>query len=121
MEPMQSLTPLGVSLHSGFPNPAADAIGRSTPLALDLNQLIRHPNSSYLFRVSGQSWAEQGIFSDDIVIIDRSLTPAPNDIVLYWENDAFVLATHSPLQQSIWGVVALTIHPRAIPNKGAIT
>lgn len=105
----------GVSVHSGFPNPAADNQGRTRGLALDLNQLlVQHPSSTYLFRISGHTWAEQGVFDGDIAIIDRVLQATPHDIVLTWSNDNFELHRRNRLteKQPIWGVVSAIIHPR---------
>lgn len=116
LQPMadgQALT--GVSIHSGFPNPAADRFGQQNGLALDLNQLlVQHPSSTYLFRISGHHWAEQGIFDGDIAIIDRALQAAPQDIVLIWLDDTFELhrRNHLTKNQHIWGVVSAVIHPR---------
>jgi len=107
----------GVSIHSGFPNPAADSHGRKSALSLDLNQLlVTHPSSTYLFRVAGHHWAEQGVFDGDIAIVDRALHPKPHDIVLTWSDDEnFELHRHNQLTQNqhMWGVVSAIIHPRA--------
>ncbi|MDB5169854.1 MAG: peptidase and domain protein [Candidatus Saccharibacteria bacterium] len=121
LEPMANgQEPTGVSIHSGFPNPAADSQGRPGGLALDLNQLlVQHPSSTYLFRISGHHWAEQGIFDGDIAMIDRALSASPHDIVLIWLDDNFELHRRNRLteNQHIWGVVSAIIHPR---NKGSI-
>ena len=105
----------GVSVHSGFPNPAADNLSRGSGLALDLNQLlIKHPSSTYLFRINGQQWTDQGIFDGDIAIIDRALAPHPQDIVLIWQDDVFELHRYGTItkNQHIWGVAQAIIHPR---------
>lgn len=106
----------GVSLHQGFPNPAADNFSKNRQgLALDLNQLlVRHPSSTFLFRISGHHWAEQGIFDGDIAIIDRALTARPYDIVLVWLDENFELHRRNTIteNQHIWGVVSAIIHPR---------
>ena len=109
----------GVSVHSGFPNPAADNLGRRRGLALDLNQLlVQHPSSTYMFRISGHHWAEQGIFDGDVAIIDRALQATPHDIVLTWSDDSFELHRRNRLteNQHIWGVVSAIIHPRQKGN-----
>jgi DNA polymerase V len=117
MEPLaDSNEDTGVSIHSGFPNPAADNHGRRSGLALDLNQLlVAHPSSTYLFRIRGEHWAGQGIFDGDIALIDRSLTAKPQDIVMTWEDETFALSRRHKLQtnQYVWGVVSAIIHPRA--------
>lgn len=104
----------GFTIHSGFPNPAVDSVNRPSPLTLDLNRLlIRHPSSTYLFRISGDQWAEQGIFDGDIAIIDRVLQPSPYDIVLSWHDEDFLLIRHRDRKnQHTWGVVSAIIHPR---------
>lgn len=106
----------GVSLHKGFPNPAADNFmaGRRG-LALDLNQLlIRHPTSTFMFRIRGHTWAEQGVFDGDIAIIDRALQASPYDIVMVWLDENFELHRRNQVteNQHIWGVVSAIIHPR---------
>lgn len=105
----------GVSIHKGFPNPAADNYGRRTALALDLNGLlVKHPSSTFLFRISGQHWVEQGIFDGDLAVVDRSLTPQGYDIVLTWFDENFELRRRNTIteNQHVWGVVSAVIHPR---------
>jgi len=107
-------------LHNGFPNPAVDHLNQSRKLALDLNRLlIRQPSSTYLFRVSGHTWEEQGIFDGDLAIIDRALMPTKLDLVLTWQVAGFVLCLYQALtgEEIIWGVVSAIIHqyhPRGI-------
>ena len=58
-----------VAIQAGFPSPAADFEENS----LDLNELlIKHPAATYFFRVAGDSMKNAGIFSGDLLIIDRS-------------------------------------------------
>jgi len=64
---------------AGFPSPAEDFIEGS----LDLNRhLIEHPAATFFLRVSGDSMTGAGIYPDDLLIVDRSLTAGPNDIVI---------------------------------------
>jgi DNA polymerase V len=106
----------GVSVHSGFPNPAADQRvqkGQGGPLALDLNQLLlRHPDSSYLFRISGHRWADQGINDGDIAIIDRSTEPRSGDLVIVWQDDSFNIRPRRQLteDETVWGIMVAVIH-----------
>jgi SOS-response transcriptional repressor LexA len=99
----------GVSVHAGFPNPGADH--RTAPLSLD-RLLIRHPSSTYFFRVEGHSWADHGIFDGNLALIDRAITPAPQDLVIYWANDSFAISRFSQLEQQgdIWGTIISTVH-----------
>lgn len=103
----------GVSVHAGFPNPALDRLGQGGYLALDLNQLLLNsPSSSYLFRVSGDEWQEQGVFDGDVAIIDRALTARPHDVIIAWQASGFIItraATLSPSDRQ-WGIVTAIIH-----------
>lgn len=99
----------GVAVHAGFPNPGADR--RTAPLSLD-RLLIRHPSSTYFFRVQGHSWADHGIFDGNLALIDRAVKPRPEDLVIYWGGDSFAISRFSRLQHQdeIWGTIISTIH-----------
>ena len=68
-----------VSAAAGFPTPAENYIEEQ----LDLNRyLIKNKTSSFFVRVSGDSMINVGIFNNDILIVDRSLTPVRESIIL---------------------------------------
>lgn len=99
----------GVSVHTGFPNPAIDASLKD----LDLNQLlIGHSTATYLMRIAGSEWRQLGIFVGDIVIVDRAVTAHRNDIVAWWHQDSFMLShLHQvPKHATVWGTITATIH-----------
>lgn len=103
----------GVSVHSGFPNPAADQRGRERGLALDLNRLlVRHPSSTYLFRVAGHHWAQQGVYDGDVAVIDRALQARPSDLLVAWRGGDSRLCRQDQLtpEDKPWGVVTAIIH-----------
>ncbi|MGJ7579784.1 LexA family protein [Variovorax sp. RHLX14] len=66
-------------LPAGFPSPADDfAVKRH-----DLNELlITHPAATFMWRVSGLSMMDAGIFDGDVLVVNRALTPAHKDIVV---------------------------------------
>ena len=67
------------SVQAGFPSPAEDYIEG----ALDLNELFfTRPSATYIVRVAGDSMIEVGIYEGDLLIVDRSLNPRNNDIVI---------------------------------------
>src|SRR6187399_3665939 len=67
------------SIPAGFPSPAMDYVEQK----LDLNDyLLRHPNSTFIIKVKGNSMTGEGINDDDLLIIDKSIQPAMNQIVL---------------------------------------
>ncbi|MDR1925166.1 MAG: S24 family peptidase [Planctomycetaceae bacterium] len=47
-----------------------------------LQMLVPNPPATFLLRVSGNSMINAGIFADDILIVDRSLSPKSGDIVV---------------------------------------
>lgn len=102
-------TGTSVNVHAGFPNPAAERHG--TPLSLD-KLLIRHPSSTYFFRVRGHSWYRYGVFDGDLAIIDRALTPAEGNLVVWWqESGDFSLSQFARAdRQNIWGTITAIIH-----------
>ena len=103
-----------VRVHAGFPNPAADRLGQHKSLTLDFNQLlVQHPSSTYIFRVSGNSWTEQGILNGDVAVIDRALSPHPQDLIISWQNETFLISFYKDLPEgeTPWGVITSVIHP----------
>lgn len=102
--------PDGVSVHGGFPNPAADASLQN----IDLNKfLIKNSVSTYMMRVSGQEWQDRGIFDGDLILIDRALRVRRNDLVIWHDGsrDFAVSPWHTvPEGGEVWGVVTACIH-----------
>ena len=113
----------------GFPSPAADYL--EDRLSLD-QLLIEHPAATFFARAQGDSMQGAGIYNDDLLIIDRSLTVRSGDIIialldgellvkrlktgdgktlLLSENSDYepiVLASGQTL--NVWGVVIQVIH-----------
>lgn len=70
---------LASSVHAGFPSPAEDYVESS----LDLNEyLIRHPAATFIVRVEGRSMTGAGIFSGDLLVVDRSIEPCAGHVVI---------------------------------------
>jgi DNA polymerase V len=67
------------SVAAGFASPADDHLEAE----LNLNEyLIAHPSETFFVRAKGDSMQQAGIFDKDLLIVDRSLTPKDNDIVI---------------------------------------
>lgn len=113
---------------AGFPLPAGDQSHRR----IDLNaHLFIHPETSFLFRVQGDSMTDAGIFDGDTIIVDRAIEALHGHIVLAVVDDAFTVKrlyrkngrirlmpenpNHAPIDFSgeqelrIWGVVTTSI------------
>ena len=122
-------TPLFASpISAGPPFPADTSIDQS----IDLNEfLIKNPTATFFVRVEGKSMVNAGIHPGDILIVDKSIDPLPNNIVIAVVDGEFlvkrlitecgerVLVGDSPeygrielqkgSQVELWGVVAWVI------------
>ena len=100
-----------VLIHNGFPNPAASKLDKA--LGLDLNQLlIKRPSSTYVFRISGHTYSDQGIYDGDLIIVDRGIPAKNSSLAVVWSQDSFRLVRfNSPeLDEEPWGIVRSIIH-----------
>ncbi len=100
-----------ISVSRGFPNAALD----QSLSGLDLGKLLlKNPASTFFWKVEGSSGEEQGIYHNDIVVVDRVLTPKTHDLVLWWQNDYFCISAYKQLPKTtpLWGVVTFVIHPQ---------
>ena len=62
------------SIKAGFPSPAEHIREQ-----LDLSKLlIKHPASTFFFRIDGVSMVDDNLDDGDIAIVDRSITPYNN-------------------------------------------
>lgn len=77
---LQVTLPLYSSLISaGFPSPAEEYVEQP----INLNQfLIKKPAATFLMRHSGTTMVGAGIFPNDVLVVDRSLTPKNQDLVV---------------------------------------
>ena len=117
------------SVSAGFPSPATDYMENK----LDLNEhLIKRPAATFIVKAKGPSMADAGILSGDLLIVDRSITPKNNNIVIASvfgdltvkklqkkESSLFLLSANSDypsievkeeMECFIWGVVTYIIH-----------
>ncbi len=63
----------------GFPSPADDYLDNP----LDFNELlVSNPAATFAVRLAGESMIGAGLFPGDIAVVDRSVTPTNNCIVL---------------------------------------
>lgn len=115
---------------AGFPSPADDYM----EMSLDLNEkLIRNPSSTFFAQISGSSMINAGISDGDIVIVDKSLQPKDDSVLVCIIDGEFTLKRFKKIDEEsaflmpdnpefdpikinkhnnfmIWGVVTYTIH-----------
>ena len=67
------------SVCAGFPSPASDYLEGE----IDLNRyLIKNPPATFIVKSQGNSMLQAGIHSNDLLIVDRSIKPKNNSIVI---------------------------------------
>jgi DNA polymerase V len=82
----------------GFESPAAEY----TQLGLDLDQLlIDHPSATYIGIAEGESMKGDGIFSGDLLIVDRSQAIKDQDVVVANLNGVFVCKKIDKVQKCL--------------------
>ena len=75
---------------AGFPSPATDYVEDD----IDLNaHLIKNIPSTFLIRVQGKSMNCIGIHDNDLLVVDRSLTPKNFSTVIANVNEELVVKT----------------------------
>lgn len=133
-----SVPVLGRAVPAGFPSPADDFLEE----ALDLPRwLAPNPPATFVVRVGGSSMIGAGIHDGDLAVVDRSLVPVHEDVVvaiidgelsfkrylrergrparLAFENPAFpVFALEEVGEATIWGVVRFSIRFHRPPGRG---
>jgi DNA polymerase V len=73
---------------AGFPSPAQDW----EETAINLVDLLRLDRAaSFVFRVSGQSMIDAGLFDSDVVVVDRDAKPVNGRIVIAVVDGGFVV------------------------------
>ncbi|MBP9763486.1 MAG: hypothetical protein KBD10_01940 [Candidatus Pacebacteria bacterium] len=81
---------------------------------LDLYDLVTlHPHATFFMRYQGSDLSELSISKNDVLVIDRSVTPTPGNIVVVNMDGEFVIQKFSHQIQEdveIWGVVCHAVH-----------
>lgn len=117
-------------IKAGFPSPAQDYLTD----AIDLNKdIIKHKESTFYARVSGDSMKDAGIGDGDIVVVDKALDAKNGDFVVAFIDGDFTIkqfkmdksgefgwlvpynSDYSPIRITadndfqVWGVITFTI------------
>ncbi len=100
---------------AGFPSPAEDhAVQRLDLMA----QLIKHPQATFLLRVRGESMKDAGIFDNDVVLVDRAITPRSGHVVIAMVDGEFVCKTFWQRAGRMKLKAANVTYPDIIPADG---
>ncbi len=103
----------------------------SSQMHLNLNEhLVTHPSATFFLRVKGNSPEHGAICDDDVLIVDRALSPSPESMVVAVIDGALVIVPYRQLadfqkqgnsgnqtgnrlasvEPSVWGVITYAIH-----------
>jgi hypothetical protein len=89
---------LATPVPTGFPAPVDDQVERH--LSLD-EHLIHNPGSTFLMRVQGDDWWEQGIHHGDLLVVDRAIPPSTGSWVVAVLEGEFALRNRRQRGQSV--------------------
>lgn len=94
---------------TGFSSPAT----HYTEPRIDLNaELIKNPSATFYVRVIDNSFSDLDILENDVLIVDKSLTPKNNQLAVIVKEDAFQIEridTNSKEEIQLWGVITYVI------------
>ena len=77
------------TVHAGFPSPVQEAY-QSQPI--DLNkELVKHPATTFIVKVVGDSMIDEGIDDGDMLIVDRDAFPTESNIAVCIVEGEFAL------------------------------
>jgi DNA polymerase V len=125
-----SILPLfASSVSAGFPSPAQDFIEDKLDI---FNRIVSKPASTFLVRAQGDSMIESGIQNGDILVVDKSLEPRNESIVIAYIDGEFTVkrffkkfdrvvlypsnSNYKPIIVTdendflVWGVVTYVLH-----------
>lgn len=117
------------TIRAGFPSPADDFIENRVDI---FEKIVKHPASTFLVRVKGDSMNGKGIQEGDILVVDKSLSPQNNSVVIAYLDGEFTVKrfqkegknivlypandNYKPIHIKneddfiVWGIVTFVIH-----------
>jgi|TARA_B110000259_G_scaffold140219_1_gene157908 DNA polymerase V len=100
-----------VSKQTGFPSPATHYAEPS----IDLHkELIANRDATFFVRIAGDELSYYNIWNDDVLLIDRSLKPKKNDLVLVIIDGEFRVVKFPKVflatEFVLWGLIRYIIH-----------
>ena len=100
-----------ISKQTGFPSPAAHYAEPSIDLH---DELIANRDATFFVRIAGDELSYYNIWDKDVLLIDRSLKPKKNDLVLVIIDGEFRVVKFPKVflatEFVLWGLIRYIIH-----------
>ncbi len=101
----------GLSKQSGFPSPATHYAEPSVDLH---KELIANRDATFYVRIDGDELSNYNIWDKDVLLIDRSLAPKKDDLVLVVIDGEFKVIRFPraflETEFILWGLISYIIH-----------
>lgn len=100
---------------AGFPSPADDFAAKRIDLT---EQLIQHPQATYLLKASGLSMVDAGIGDGDMLVVDKAIASRHGHIVVAVVDGEFTVKTLYKRGGRIKLLPANPTFPAIVPREG---
>ena len=105
------------SIQAGWPSPAEEEL--IDTMSLD-EYLIKHPEQTFLVKVTGDSMIEAGIQEGDLVLVERGRQPKHRDIVIAQVDNEWTMKYYEKSGKDMRLVAANKKYPPIVPKKELI-
>lgn len=102
------------TVQAGWPSPAEEELVDT--MSLD-DYLVRHPEQSYLVKVTGDSMIEAGIHQGDLVIVERGRAAKDGDIVIAQVDGEWTMKYYEKAGQKVRLIAANKKYPPIVPER----
>lgn len=103
------------SVQAGFPSPAEDHHIERIDL---MSQLIKHPQATFMLRVSGESMRDAGILDGSVVLVDKAIQPESGHTVIAVVDGEFTCKTLQVTPGGMRLKAANPDYPDIVPKDG---
>lgn len=110
-----STIPLVARVKAGFPSPASDYVEEPIDLYA---YLVKNRSATFFARIDGDSM-EPILSHNDLIVVDRSITPRNGDVALCYLDGEFTVKTIEKTPTSLLLVPANPAYPRIQVREGS--
>ncbi len=102
------------SIQAGWPSPAEEVLVDT--VSLD-EYLIKHPEQTFLIKVTGDSMIDAGIHEGDLVLIERGRQPKHRDIVIAEVDNEWTMKYYEKVGKEVHLIAANRKYPPIKPKQ----